>query len=82
MRWRPFDESRRLSRRCSPALGLSLLLLLAQQGGVTAPPPKGAHISGVIVDADLRVRRCEASALCSSSKRLRLRRQPCEVRMC
>jgi hypothetical protein len=34
--------------------GLSLLLLLAQQGVAPAPPPEGAHISGVIVDADSR----------------------------
>jgi hypothetical protein len=36
------------------AAGLSLLLLLAQQGVTPAPPPEGAQISGVIVDADSR----------------------------
>jgi hypothetical protein len=35
------------------APGLSLLLLLAQQG-VAPAPPEGAQISGVIVDADSR----------------------------
>jgi protocatechuate 3,4-dioxygenase beta subunit len=36
------------------APGLPLLLLLAQQGVAPAPPPEGAQISGVIVDADSR----------------------------
>jgi hypothetical protein len=32
----------------------SLLLRLAKQGVATAPPPEGAQISGIIVDADSR----------------------------